>query len=191
MTDIKWVFFDIGSTLVDESIAYQNRIEKTIADTDIICDEFYRKMIGISKQNENHHNDWEHAADDFQRSADGGFDYSITEPEMIEIFCSSCWHYDKESSPNGGRRDICVEKTEKLIDLAKITVPTLVICGSNDPYLNFDLVNPSVGELPDGSELKIIDGGAHVIMYEKPYYKDFQNKLAEFLSRNDMKNIMS
>ena len=26
MNNVKWVFFDIGSTLVDESIAYQNRI---------------------------------------------------------------------------------------------------------------------------------------------------------------------
>ena len=130
-----------------------------------------------------HHNDWEHAADDFQRTAEGGFDYAITEPEMIEMFCSSCWHYDKEHSPNGGRRDICVDKTEKLIELSKITVPTLVICGSNDPYLNYELVNTSVNELPNGSELQIIEGGAHVIMYEKPYYKAFQNKLSAFLAK--------
>ena len=130
-----------------------------------------------------HHNDWEHAADDFQRTAEGGFDYSITEREMIEMFCSSCWHYDKEHSPNGGRRDICVDKTEKLIELSKITVPTLVICGSNDPYLNYELVNTSVNELPNGSELQIIEGGAHVIMYEKPYYKAFQNKLSAFLAK--------
>ena len=52
----EWIFFDIGSTLVDESIAYQNRIEKTIADTDISYDEFYRKMVGISKQNQDAYN---------------------------------------------------------------------------------------------------------------------------------------
>ena len=45
MTDIKWLFFDIGSTLVDESIAYRKRIETTVADTDISYDEFYRKMV--------------------------------------------------------------------------------------------------------------------------------------------------
>ena len=56
MTDIKWLFFDIGSTLVDESIAYRKRIERTIADTDISYDEFYRKMVGISKQKENAYN---------------------------------------------------------------------------------------------------------------------------------------
>ncbi len=32
MNNIKWIFFDIGSTLVDESIAYQNRIRKTIGE---------------------------------------------------------------------------------------------------------------------------------------------------------------
>lgn len=140
--------------------------------------------LGEYEVNEDfHHNTWEHAADDFQRDENGGFDYNITEPEMIEMFCSSCWHYDEESSPNGGRRDICVGKTERLIDLSKITVPTLIICGSNDPYLNYDLVNSSLDSLPKGSSLEVIDGGAHVIMYEKPYYKGFQNKLAEFLNK--------
>ena len=128
-----------------------------------------------------HHNTWEHAADDFQRDADGSFDLTITEPEMIEMYCSSCWHYDGEYSPNGGRKDICVAKSEKLIDLTRISVPTLVICGSNDPYLNFDLVNSSLDSLPEGSTLEIIEGGAHVIMYEKPYYQEFQKRLTAFL----------
>lgn len=53
-----------------------------------------------------HHNTWEHAADDFQRTESGDFDLSVTDPVVIELFCSSCWHYDGESSPNGGRRDL-------------------------------------------------------------------------------------
>lgn len=130
-----------------------------------------------------HHNTWEHAADDFQRDADGNFDYAITEREMIEMFCSSCWHYDGEQSPNGGRRDICVDQNEKLIDLSEITVPTLVIGGGSDPYLNYDLVNSSLDELPEGSQLEVIDGGAHVIMYEKPYYREFQSRLINFLDQ--------
>lgn len=56
MKNIKWLFFDIGSTLIDESIAYRKRIERTIADTDISYDEFYRKMVEVSKQNENAYN---------------------------------------------------------------------------------------------------------------------------------------
>lgn len=130
-----------------------------------------------------HHNTWEHAADDFQKNDDGSFDYNITEREMIDMFCSSCWHYDGEQSPNGGRRDICVNKSEKLIDLSKIEVKTLLICGGSDPYLDYDLIDSSSGVLPEGSRLEIIEGGAHVIMYERPYYKTFQKKLVDFLNQ--------
>ena len=56
MNNIKWLFFDIGSTLVDESIAYRKRIERTVANTDISYDEFYRKMVEISKQNQDAYN---------------------------------------------------------------------------------------------------------------------------------------
>ena len=56
MKNIKWLFFDIGSTLVDESIAYRKRIETTVANTDISYDEFYRKMVEISKQNQDAYN---------------------------------------------------------------------------------------------------------------------------------------
>ena len=130
-----------------------------------------------------HHNTWEHAADDFQRTSDGGFDYDIADPVIIEMFCSSCWRYDGEFSPNGGRRDVCVSEEEKLIDLTKITVPTLIICGSADPYLNYDLVNAAPALLPAGSSLEMIEGGAHAVMLEKPYYHDFQDRLIRFLKR--------
>lgn len=49
MNGIKWIFFDIGSTLVDESVAFQKRIELTIAGTDITYDEYYDKMIELSR----------------------------------------------------------------------------------------------------------------------------------------------
>ncbi len=128
-----------------------------------------------------HHNTWEHAADDFQRDKSGGFDYEMTDPVVIEMFCSSCWHYDGEYSPNGGRRDICVPESERLIDLEALKVPTLVICGDNDPYLNYDLVNASLDHLPAGSQLEIIKGGSHVVYIEKPFYRDFQTRLVRFL----------
>ena len=48
---IKWIFFDIGSTLVDESTAYRRRIEKTVADSEISYGEFYSKMLDFYKQN--------------------------------------------------------------------------------------------------------------------------------------------
>ena len=128
-----------------------------------------------------HHNTWEHAADDFQRGLDGSFDESVTDPAILEWFCSGCWHYDGESSPNGGRRDICVDSSNILIDLTQISTPTLVICGDQDPYLDYQLVNRCLDDLPNGSDLEMIPGGSHVVYVEKPFYHDFQERLLRFL----------
>ena len=49
MRNIKWIFFDIGSTLVDESIAVRNRVKRTVANTNVGFDKFYAKMVEISK----------------------------------------------------------------------------------------------------------------------------------------------
>ncbi len=130
-----------------------------------------------------HHNTWEHAAGDFQTSADGEIDYDIVEPMLVDKYCSICWRYDGEYSPNGGRRDICVSPSVSLIDLSKINVPTLVICGDSDPFLNYDLVDSSLEQLPDGSRLETIMGGSHVVFIEKPYYHEFQDKLIDFLGQ--------
>lgn len=128
-----------------------------------------------------HHNTWEHAVEDFQKDENGDPDFEITDPVVIEIFCSNCWHYDGEQSPNGGRRDVCVDPSEKLINLKQITVPTLVICGDKDPYLDYELVKGSIESLPEGSELEIIPGGSHVVYVEKPFYRDFQDRLIDYL----------
>jgi pimeloyl-ACP methyl ester carboxylesterase len=130
-----------------------------------------------------HHNTWEHAADDFQKDPDGEIDLSVVDPAVVQIYCSNCWHYDGESSPNGGRRDLCVDSSKRLIDLDKITVPTLVICGDRDPYLDYDLIKGSIEHLPEGSELEILEGGSHVAFIEKPCYHLFRDKLLNFLER--------
>ncbi len=130
-----------------------------------------------------HHNTWEHAAEDFKHTEDGEIDLSVTDPVIAEMWCSSCWHYDGESSPNGGRRDLLVDEKEKLIDLKKITMPTLVICGDEDPYLNYDLVYNVLSELPEGSELEVVKGASHIMLAEKPYYRDFQDRLVSFLNK--------
>ncbi len=54
--NIKWIFFDIGSTLVDESVAYKRRIEKTIENTDVSYEDFYNKVVEISKYNQKGYN---------------------------------------------------------------------------------------------------------------------------------------
>ena len=45
MNNINWIFFDIGSTLVDESVAYQNRIEKTISGSQVSYKDFVDRLI--------------------------------------------------------------------------------------------------------------------------------------------------
>ena len=74
-----------------------------------------------------------------------------------------------------------MDKTQSLINLKKITVPTLVICGDQDPYLDFSRVNAVLDDLPAGSELEVIEGASHVAFIEKPYYRDFQDRLIRFL----------
>ncbi len=128
------------------------------------------------------HNTWESAAEDFQRNADGSFDLNVTDPILIELFCSSCWHYDGDTSPKGWSKDAFVEESTKLIDLERISSPTLIICGSKDPYMNLDLLGSALGSLPEGSELRMIEGGSHIMMYEKNCYHEFQNRIVEFLS---------
>lgn len=131
-----------------------------------------------------HHNTWDHAADDFQRNEDGSIDEEITDPVIREWWCSSCWHFNGEFSPNGGRRDLCVDSSVNTIDLSKLRTPTLVICGDQDPYLNYEKVNACLDSLPEGSELEIIPGGAHMIFVEKPFYHDFQDRLLDFLNED-------
>ncbi len=127
------------------------------------------------------HNTWEGAAEDFQRRADGSFDDAIADPVVVDMFCSGCWRYDGDSSPNGWRRDAFVGRSEALIDLDAIGVPTLVICGSMDPYMDWEAIGASLDHLPEGSRLEVIPGGSHIMMYEKPYYRAFQEKVIRFL----------
>ena len=140
--------------------------------------------LGYSKITEPfHQNDWEHAADDFQKKPNGTFDFDITEKEIIEMYCSSCWHYDGTQSPNGGRKDLCIDESKILIKPEKIKVPTFVICGDSDPYMNMSAVNGCIDNLPHGSALEIIKGASHVMMYEKPYYHIFREKVISFLEK--------
>ena len=105
----------------------------------------------------------------------------MTDPVIIELFCSSCWHYDGDSSPRGWSRDAFVDPGMRLIDLGRITVPTYVIYGTRDPYMNLDLLRDVPDELPDGSKMKEIEGGSHILLYEKPVYREFQDGVLDFL----------
>ena len=48
---VKWIFFDVGTTLVDETEAYNHRIRDAIEGTDISFQQFNEKRIFYAKQN--------------------------------------------------------------------------------------------------------------------------------------------
>ena len=50
MSAHKWLFFDIGSTLIDEKEAYQDRIRRAITGTNINYDIFYARMVELFKE---------------------------------------------------------------------------------------------------------------------------------------------
>lgn len=128
------------------------------------------------------HNTWIHAAGDFQVNADKTINYDITEPEVVSTFQSNCWRYDKESSPNGGRRDLLVSQEKRLIPTEKLTMPVLIIAGSKDDYVSPELCKEAFETLSNRkSRIEIIEGAAHVMMIEKPYYKQFRSKVLSFL----------
>ena len=51
MQEIKWIFFDMGSTLMDETEAYNHRIREAISGTDITFEQFQEKRLEYAKQN--------------------------------------------------------------------------------------------------------------------------------------------
>ncbi len=50
ISQIKWIFFDVGSTIVDETQAYSHRAYDMLNGSNITFDEFDRKRIELSKQ---------------------------------------------------------------------------------------------------------------------------------------------
>ncbi len=51
MDNIEWLFFDVGSTLIDEMECYHHRICDAIKGTDITYEQFNEKRIFFAKQN--------------------------------------------------------------------------------------------------------------------------------------------
>ena len=47
--------------------------------------------------------------------------------------------------------------------------------------MNMPLVEQSIESLPEGSELIIIEGAAHAMMMEIPYYRVFREDVLSFL----------
>ena len=47
----KWLFFDVGSTLLDETKAYEHRIKDAVAGTDVTYEMFEEKRMYFAEQN--------------------------------------------------------------------------------------------------------------------------------------------
>jgi pimeloyl-ACP methyl ester carboxylesterase len=155
---------------------YPNLVDKLILYAPIVAG-----LASMDVPNAFNVNTWEHAAGDFQTKSDGSIDYDIVERPVADTFLSNCWHYDGAGSPNGGRRDLLVDPEKRLIPMADIKAPTLLIVGDKDPYVPAALREEALETLADG-RLIVIEGAAHAMMMEKPYYKEFQARVLEFLT---------
>lgn len=51
MKNVRWLFFDVGSTLVDETAAYDHRIREMIAGTAVTFEQFQQKREEYARQN--------------------------------------------------------------------------------------------------------------------------------------------
>ena len=80
-----------------------------------------------------------------------------------------------------------VEESTKLIDLERISAPTLIIYGNKDPYMNMDLLGSALASLPAGSDVQMFEGGSHIMMYERPSYQEFQDRIVEFMVTGTIK----
>jgi len=125
---------------------------------------------------------WEGAAEDFQMVEGFEIDEDITEPLVALTYIANCWRYDPVS-PNGGRRDLLeTPADELLIPVGDIQCPTLLIFGDKDPYINVEVAQAEGAKFPEGSEVVVVEGAAHPMMMEKPYYQTFRETVKAFLA---------
>ena len=132
-----------------------------------------------------HKNTWGSAVSDFQRKMDGSIDFDIVEKPVASTYIDNAWHYDRDKSPNGGRRDLLVSKSIRLIPTENIKAPVLIISGSKDPYVSADLCEEAYKTLPNqkDSQLVIVNGAAHAMLIERPYYRIFREQILKFLEK--------
>ena len=51
--DVDWIFFDLGSTLLEESGAERRRMEETVAGSDVTYEAFYEAALDAARRNKN------------------------------------------------------------------------------------------------------------------------------------------
>ena len=51
MEQLRWIFFDVGSTLVDESRCYEHCVQQIIKGTSLTYEQFFQTMLDFYRQN--------------------------------------------------------------------------------------------------------------------------------------------
>ncbi|MDR3298620.1 MAG: alpha/beta hydrolase [Candidatus Accumulibacter sp.] len=121
---------------------------------------------------------------DFRLLPDDSVDPAITDLAVIERYTANAKRCDNHPIPNGGRRDLLVSRDARLIPVRDLTMPTLLILGDLDAYVDAALATSAAGEIPGKTRLEIIVGGSHVLFLEKAHYRQFRNIVLDFL-QND------
>lgn len=111
---------------------------------------------------------------------------SIAEPQVIQQYLTQCHKYDIKGSANGCRKDLFQAKNISLFDPKALTMPVLIIGGTNDPYIDWKNDIPYIiKEMPNqNNRIVKIEGASHILMLEKPFYKLFQKSIINFLKEN-------
>lgn len=50
LNNIRWMFFDMGSTLIDETLAMEHRIREVIDGTEVTYDQFMEKKLFLQNR---------------------------------------------------------------------------------------------------------------------------------------------
>lgn len=124
---------------------------------------------------------------DFQKNATGEIDSTITESGLIKTYLKQCKKYDKNGSPNGGRKYDNQGTTVHLFEPNLLNMPVLILGGGRDPVINHAVDLPKIiQQLPNnGSKLIEYKGASHMIMLERPYYHQFQRDVWNFIRANN------
>lgn len=117
-------------------------------------------------------------------SGDSDVDYATVEPEVCGIWCDHVFNMDgRHGRPNGGNREIMGIGDGWLIDASTVKVPTVILNGDIDFYVDQDRVKTAFAQLPKGSELHVFHGAGHALYCETDHYIPFRDTLLAFLQK--------